>query len=92
MASTGIAGTDLNRSLKYNPRSRTGFEESARRRSLVEWRRKIWSPTSVRTGLTNHPPVPCHRQDTCPPTGDDKTSILFGIQDKTGALFSALDR
>ena len=30
-------------------------------------------------------------QNTCPPTGDDKTSIMFGVQDKTGALFSALE-
>ncbi len=26
----------------------------------------------------------------CPPTGDDKTSIMFSVQDKPGALFSAL--
>jgi chorismate mutase/prephenate dehydratase len=26
----------------------------------------------------------------CPPTGDDKTSLMFSVQDKPGALFSAL--
>jgi len=26
----------------------------------------------------------------CPPTGDDKTSVMFSVQDKPGALFSAL--
>jgi chorismate mutase/prephenate dehydratase len=26
----------------------------------------------------------------CPPTGDDKTSLMFSLQDKPGALFSAL--
>jgi chorismate mutase/prephenate dehydratase len=28
---------------------------------------------------------------TCPPTGDDKTSLMFCVQDKPGALFSALE-
>jgi chorismate mutase/prephenate dehydratase len=28
--------------------------------------------------------------NTCPPTGDDKTSIMFSVRDKPGALFSAL--
>lgn len=27
---------------------------------------------------------------TCPPTGDDRTSIMFSVQDKAGALYSAL--
>ncbi len=27
----------------------------------------------------------------CPPTGNDKTSIMFIVQDKSGALFSALE-
>ena len=26
--------------------------------------------------------------DTCPPTGDDRTSLMFCVQDKPGALFS----
>ena len=30
-------------------------------------------------------------KETCPRTGDDKTSIMFGVQDKTGALFRALE-
>jgi chorismate mutase / prephenate dehydratase len=29
--------------------------------------------------------------ETCPPTGDDKTSLMFCVQDKPGALFSALE-
>jgi chorismate mutase/prephenate dehydratase len=29
-------------------------------------------------------------EKTCPPTGNDRTSILFSIQDKPGALVSAL--
>ncbi len=29
--------------------------------------------------------------NTCPPTGDDKTSLMFCVQDKPGALFSALE-
>ena len=29
--------------------------------------------------------------DTCPPTGRDKTSLMFIVQDKPGALFSALE-
>lgn len=29
--------------------------------------------------------------DSCPPTGDDKTSLMFTVQDKPGALFSALE-
>jgi chorismate mutase/prephenate dehydratase len=28
--------------------------------------------------------------DGCPPSGDDKTSLMFSVQDKPGALFSAL--
>jgi chorismate mutase/prephenate dehydratase len=28
--------------------------------------------------------------NTCPPTGDDKTSLMFSVKDKPGALFSAL--
>jgi chorismate mutase/prephenate dehydratase len=28
--------------------------------------------------------------NACPPTGDDKTSLMFSVQDKPGALFSAL--
>lgn len=27
----------------------------------------------------------------CPPTGNDKTSLMFSIQDRSGALFSALE-
>jgi len=27
---------------------------------------------------------------SCPPTGNDKTSLMFGLQDKSGALFAAL--
>ncbi len=29
--------------------------------------------------------------NTCPPTGDDKTSLMFCVQDKPGALFNALE-
>ena len=29
--------------------------------------------------------------NTCPPTGEDKTSLMFCVQDKPGALFSALE-
>lgn len=29
--------------------------------------------------------------DTCPPTGNDKTSLMFCLQDKPGALFSVLE-
>ncbi len=29
-------------------------------------------------------------QKTCPPTGDDRTSIMFSVQDKAGALYNAL--
>lgn len=29
--------------------------------------------------------------NACPPTGADKTSIMFCVQDKTGALFNALE-
>ena len=29
--------------------------------------------------------------NSCPPTGDDKTSVMFSVQDKPGALFSALE-
>ena len=28
--------------------------------------------------------------NSCPPTGDDKTSLMFSVQDKPGSLFSAL--
>jgi len=28
---------------------------------------------------------------TCPPTGDDKTSLMFCVQDKAGALYGALE-
>ena len=28
---------------------------------------------------------------SCPPTGSDKTSLMFSIQDKSGALFAALE-
>lgn len=28
---------------------------------------------------------------SCPPTGNDKTSLMFAVQDKSGALFSALE-
>ena len=28
---------------------------------------------------------------SCPPTGKDKTSLMFGVQDKSGALFAALE-
>src|SRR5690606_11976721 len=30
-------------------------------------------------------------QETCPPTGSDKTSLMFSVQDKPGALFAALE-
>ncbi len=29
--------------------------------------------------------------NSCPPTGDDKTSLMFCVQDKPGALFNALE-
>jgi chorismate mutase / prephenate dehydratase len=29
--------------------------------------------------------------NSCPPTGDDKTSLMFSVQDKPGALFSVLE-
>jgi chorismate mutase/prephenate dehydratase len=29
--------------------------------------------------------------NTCPPTGDDKTSLMLGVQDKAGALFDVLE-
>jgi chorismate mutase/prephenate dehydratase len=29
--------------------------------------------------------------ETCPPTGCDKTSLMFSVQDKPGALFAALE-
>src|SRR5438094_889160 len=29
-------------------------------------------------------------RNTCPPTGNDKTSLMFCVQDKPGALFSAI--
>jgi chorismate mutase/prephenate dehydratase len=28
---------------------------------------------------------------SCPPTGNDKTSLMFTVQDKSGALFDALE-
>jgi len=28
---------------------------------------------------------------SCPPTGNDKTSLMFAVQDKSGALFAALE-
>ena len=28
---------------------------------------------------------------SCPPTGNDKTSLMFGVQDRAGALFEALE-
>ena len=30
-------------------------------------------------------------QSDCPPTGRDRTSLLFGVSDKPGALFAALE-
>ncbi len=29
-------------------------------------------------------------QNTCPPTGDDRTSLMFAVKDKAGALYHAL--
>ena len=29
--------------------------------------------------------------NTCPPTGDDKTSLMLCVQDKAGALFNVLE-
>ena len=29
--------------------------------------------------------------DTCPPTGADKTSLMFCVQDRVGALYSAIE-
>lgn len=30
-------------------------------------------------------------QQSCPPTGNDKTSLMFSVHDKSGALFAALE-
>jgi chorismate mutase / prephenate dehydratase len=30
-------------------------------------------------------------QETCPPTGSDKTSLMFCVQDRVGALYSAIE-
>ena len=29
--------------------------------------------------------------ESCPPTGNDKTSLMFAVQDKSGTLFAALE-
>jgi chorismate mutase/prephenate dehydratase len=46
--------------------------------------------TSIQDRATNTTRFLVIGEKTCPPTGNDRTSILFSIQDKPGALVSAL--
>ena len=46
--------------------------------------------SAIQDSATNMTRFLVIRQETCPPTGNDRTSIMFSVRDKPGSLYEAL--
>jgi chorismate mutase/prephenate dehydratase len=75
-------------------RSRTRLDRARRAAIAGKWpRRSSASRSSTPPSRTceQHHALPRHRPQSVAADGDDRTSLMFCVQDKPGALFSALE-